>query len=111
MPETDKTATIRITRKNDYFGLARKLKVYVDNKHVGNVRWKNSVDISVPPGRHEFYVKMDWCRSTPIQLNIRENDLVEYEVLTPGSGSVVGLFRQLYDLVFNYSDFFELRKH
>ena len=103
-------STIRITRGNDYFGVMRKLKVYINEKHLGSVKHNSSVDFNVSPGKHDVYVKMDWCKSEPVTLKLKDGNMIEYEVYTPGRESIVGLFTQLFDLVFNFSDFFELRQ-
>lgn len=103
-------AKIRITRRKDYFGMVRKLKVLIDKKHVGGVKWNKSEEFAVAPGMHYIRVKMDWCKSKPVTPRLKEGDMVEYEVITPAKGSVVGLFKQLWDLAFNFSEFFELKK-
>lgn len=103
-------AKIRITRGKDYFGMVRKLKVFIDKKHAGGVKWNKSEEFPVSPGMHYIQVKMDWCKSVPVTPRLKEGELVEYVVITPAKGSLVGIFKQLYDLVFNFSEFFELRK-
>lgn len=106
----EEKATIRITRGQDFFGVFRKLKVYINQEHFGGVKHDSSLDIHVTPGMYHIYVKMDWCRSKPVTPKLKDGDLIEYEVYTPGRESILGLFTQLFDLVFNFSDFFELRK-
>ncbi|MDZ7715065.1 MAG: hypothetical protein U5J95_02515 [Balneolaceae bacterium] len=103
-------ATIRITRGSDYFGVLRKLKVYINQEHRGGVKHNSSLDIHVTPGMYQVYVKMDWCRSKPVTPHLSDGDIIEYEVRMRSQDSIVGMFRSLYDLVFNFSDFFELRE-
>jgi hypothetical protein len=102
---------ITITRKQDFFAIMRELKVFVNGKHVGNVRWDNSNDFSIAPGTHQLYVKMDWCQSEPINIDVGENEVLKYEVTLLANESKFGVLKQLYDLVFNFSNFFKLEKN
>lgn len=101
---------IRIVRDNDFFGIFRELKVYIDGNHVGGVKWRKSTDFSISPGKHELYVKMDWCKSKPLEIKINEKKLLEYSVSGPAENFFPGIFKQLFDLVFNFSSFFELKR-
>lgn len=101
---------IKITRYQDFFGIMRKLKVFIDGRHIGDVRWDNSNEFSISPDSHQLYVKMDWCKSKPINIDIGENEVVKYEVTLPANESMFSVLRQLGDLIFNFSNFFKLEK-
>lgn len=101
---------IKITRYQDFFGIMRKLKVFIDGEHVGNVQWDNSKEFSISSGPHQLCVKMDWCKSEPINIDVGENEIVKYEVTLPANQSKFGVLRQLFDLIFNFSNFFKLER-
>jgi len=101
---------VKIARYQDFFGIMRKLKVFIDGEHVGNVHWNSSNDFSISSGSHQLFVKMDWCKSEPINIDIDENETIKYEVTLLANQSKLGVLKQLYDLVFNFSNFFKLEK-
>ncbi len=105
-----KNSKIHITRNNDLFGIYRTLKVYIDESHVGGVKWDKSTDFSISPGKHKLVVKMDWCKSEPLEFEVGENELLEYQVSGPAEKFFPGIFTQLFDLVFNFSNFFKLKR-
>lgn len=80
------TATIQITRGSEAFAMSRKLKVFIDETYVGDIRWNESVDFPASAGEHVLYVKMDWCRSAPTKVKVADNEIVEYEVTVPPGG-------------------------
>jgi len=103
-------STIYIRRKEDYFGVARKLKVFIDGKHVADLKWGQAIDIHVRPGYHTVKVKMDWCTCKPVGFKLRGGERVAYQVDSGFDESVSNMFLQLYNLFFNASDFFTLTR-
>lgn len=105
-----RSATIQIKRGNDYFGVARKLKVYIDEQHVGGVRWQQTEDFVVTPGRHLVYVKMDWCTSKPTWAVLDADEIVTFQVFLTGNEYELAIFRQMYDMIFYPNEFFKLKE-
>ena len=97
-------SVIRITRGDDSFGIARKLKVFIDDVEVGNAGWNETSDFQTAAGPHEVYVKMDWCRSAPFAFDSLDGDAVELEVTIPS-----GTLTQFFAMAFKSSRFFGLR--
>jgi hypothetical protein len=73
---------LNIERPWAYFGLIRKLKVWVDDKEVGAVKANQSFDFNLESGIHKIQVSMDWCKSTPHILNITDSGTVYCTVKT-----------------------------
>jgi len=94
---------IRIHRGREYFGLARKLIVYLDDARSGEVRWNSHIDIPQKPGLHMLYVRMDWCLSPPLEIALDEGEVVELAVTTPA-----GAIRKLIAMYRSPLRFFEL---
>lgn len=103
-------STIRISRGNDFFGMMRSLTVYVDGEVSAYVDRNGTADLTVESGHHEVYVKMDWCSSQALQLNLAEGALVEYRAYPPGNDSFWAIFRPLFDMIFFFNDFFQLER-
>ncbi|MDZ7681847.1 MAG: hypothetical protein U5J63_09105 [Fodinibius sp.] len=103
-------AIIRVSRGNHFFGMVRRLKVYLNGEVKGYVHRDTSTDIEVSPGRYLLYVKMDWCSSKVVEIDIGDGEQVEYRAHTPGANSLWGIFRSLFDMIFSFNDFFQLEQ-
>ena len=103
-------STIRIRRAEDYFGMTRKLKILIDNEHVADLKYGEGIDIRVRPGFHTVRVKMDWCTSKPSGIKLDGGEQAEFKVETGFDESVVSMFTQLYNVFFNASEFFTLKR-
>jgi hypothetical protein len=97
---------IKITRNNEYYGKIRALKVFIDDKHVGNAMCSSTFEFALAPGQHTVYVKMDWCRSAPVAIDLAAGDSAEFVVTFPS-----WLLPQLYATLLKPSKFFRLEKH
>ena len=96
---------VKITRSNDSFGVGRKLKIYVDDVHTGDVGWNETADLYLDPGNHRVYVKMDWCRSADQKLEVEDGHTVEFRVTIPS-----GQWMQWGAMAFKASRFFGLER-
>lgn len=103
-------STIRVVRDKDFFGMARKLKVIIDEQHVADLKYDQGININVQSGTYTVQVKMDWCTCKPEEVKLGEGESVEFKVETGFDESIVLMFRQLYNLFFNASEFFTLKR-
>jgi hypothetical protein len=60
-----------------YFGCARKLKVWIDGVHVGNIHTRKSETLEVTGAAHSIRVSMDWCKSTSFEMDAHDNERIE----------------------------------
>lgn len=74
-----------MSRPNDYGGVFRRLKVYVDGQVVAGLRPNERVTFDLPVGRHRAHGAMDWARSSDLELDIAEGASVAFEVSLPFS--------------------------
>lgn len=103
-------STIRIKRAEDYFGMARKLKILIDDEHVTDLKYGQGIDIHVSPGFHTVRVKMDWCTCKPAGVKLDAGERAEFKVETGFDESVISMFRQLLNIFTNASEFFTLQR-
>lgn len=103
-------STIRVRGGQDFFGMVRKLKIIIDEKHVADLKWDKAIDIHVKPGFHTVRVKMDWCTCRPAGLKLDSGEQVEFKVEAGFDESITNMFKQLYNVFFNASDFFTLKQ-
>lgn len=103
-------STIRVVRDKDLFGMARKLKIFIDDKHVADLKYNQGININVNPGLYSVQVKMDWCTCKPEEVQLDSGERVEFKVESEFDESILMMFKQLYNMFFNASDFFTLKR-
>jgi len=79
---------ITITRDSGYADRLRAYKIILDGENVGSISNGEKVDLNVPAGEHELYLKIDWARSN--KLNFRFDDKqIDFIVSSPMRGGRV----------------------
>lgn len=63
-------AIIEIHRPMDYYGIYRKLKVWIDGVHIGGIRTEETEIFEVTDAIHTVQVSMDWCKSVPYEVEM-----------------------------------------
>lgn len=53
--------------------------MYVDGKKVAGLRTKEQVSLDLPVGRHVAYGRMDWVRSSELELDIADGVTAGFE--------------------------------
>jgi len=75
-------ATINIHRPWAYFGFVRKLKVWIDDTHIGFVESRTIQTFKIDSGTHVLRVSMDWCKSKPLEISIQNEEEIRLTVKT-----------------------------
>jgi hypothetical protein len=71
-------AEIELTRKNGFVDRLRAYHVLLDGDLIGEVRARETVRFDVDPGPHEFQLKIDWCCSPKVQLDLDAESSVRF---------------------------------
>lgn len=91
MHRNDLDATIVISRKRggsrDWF---RSYAVMVDGNLVGKVKRGQRVELPVSHGRHELFLKIDWCTSRSITFGVQPGAVIEF-FCEPGGPAFAGM--------------------
>ena len=58
---------------------ARKYRVLVDGGQRAEIGDDETVQIPVTPGRHVIRMKIDWCRSRDLQVDLRHGEILRLE--------------------------------
>ncbi|MEZ4874888.1 MAG: hypothetical protein R2793_05440 [Flavobacteriaceae bacterium] len=66
----------------------RAIHLEVDGKRVAKITHGEKQVIEVPVGKHSLQAKIDWGKSNLVELDLGEQDELEYE-LKKGKGSVL----------------------
>jgi len=67
---------IRVTRDSGYVDRIRKYKVICDSELIGEIGNGESLEFDVSPGQKEVFLKVDWCRSNKIRIDVPPDDTV-----------------------------------
>ena len=62
----------RIIRDSGYVDRLRSYQIMLDGRSVGDIRNGGRVEFDVPPGRHQIYMKLDWCRSNVVDFEAKQ---------------------------------------
>jgi hypothetical protein len=63
-------AEIELAREVDFVDHLRAYRVLLDGDQIGEIRSGETLVYDVGPGRHEFQLKISWCWSRKIQLDL-----------------------------------------
>lgn len=70
-------AEIELARKDGFVDHLRAYHVLLDGDQIGEVRAGETLLFDVDPGRHEFQLKISWCWSRKIQLDLDAESSVQ----------------------------------
>ena len=56
-------AKLNLNRVTSFSDSLRAYSIVLDGAVVGHIKAGESVDIPVHPGKHQIFLKIDWCRS------------------------------------------------
>jgi len=63
-----------INRKSEWNNRGRIIGIYVDGEKIGTIENGETVEFDVDHGKYEIFAKVDWCRSSKIELAIKEDE-------------------------------------
>ena len=91
MHSNDADTTIVISRKHggwrDRF---RRCVIMLDSKPVSKIKHGQRVQLPVPHGQHELFLKISWCTSRPITFAAQPGAVIEF-FCEPGGPAAAGL--------------------
>ena len=61
---------IDVERQEGWRDRARSYKVMIDGRQAGMVGYDQQESFEVTPGSHEVYLKIDWCRSPKLAVDV-----------------------------------------
>lgn len=100
-------AKIKIFREKVYADSLREYIIMIDGKESGWIEKGQTKTLEITPGRHEIYLKIDFCRSKKINFNITEGN--EAAFWCQGPSGLALLFIFFYALIF-FSRYIKLVK-
>ncbi len=68
----------------------------LDDQQVAKIRHGRRIELPVPPGQHELFLKIAWCRSRSFTIVARSGEAVEFQC-EPGGSPAAALGQVLAD--------------
>lgn len=97
-----------ISRSSAYADKLRSYKIMIDENLTGTIDNGQTIELELPKGKHEVYLKIDWCRSNKVVINgLKDSDVVSLK----GGSSLSGLkvFLGLFYVFFNPTGYLFLK--
>lgn len=73
-------AKIILSRKKEWVNRARKFNVFIDGEKKDSIANGEIKEIELNPGKHKIMLKVDWCSSPELELNLKEEKSKTVEV-------------------------------
>jgi hypothetical protein len=61
-----------LSRKKEWQNKARKFRIYIDGKKIDTIANGEIKEIEIEPGKHKLILKIDWCSSPEVDIEISE---------------------------------------
>ncbi|MFO7569824.1 MAG: hypothetical protein R6W75_08490, partial [Smithellaceae bacterium] len=74
---TQKNGFVKLQRIHDSFGTGRDLRVFIDGSYSASIPYSSERVFELEPGSHHIFVKMDWCKSKPLKIEIRSDETLD----------------------------------
>lgn len=86
---------IIISRTSQYVNSMREYDIYIDKEKVAVINDGEKKIIEVSQGNHEIYIKIDWCKSKKLNVNLTEGHDVNFKC-----GSEITGIKQAFALLY-----------
>jgi membrane protease YdiL (CAAX protease family) len=70
---------LRLSRGSAVSDKLQAYKILIDGSEVGEIRDGQTAYLPVSPGSHTVQLRMDWCRSNPVEFGVGEGEVVRLE--------------------------------
>jgi hypothetical protein len=96
MTEAGAAAIIVTRARGGWRDIARSYAVMIDGEPVAKVRRGQRLELPITPGRHDVFMKIDWCRSPSVDVDARPGEVIRLSC-APGGSAGAGLEAVLAD--------------
>lgn len=87
-------AKIIINRSSEFSNGLRSIEILLNNNNIGEMKDGESKEFEIAPGSYTLKAKIDWCSSNLINLNIKNDDIIRYNL--SGRNPFLALFYILF---------------
>ena len=65
---------LKFKRVKQFTDMARAYKIIIDRKHIENIRCGEEKELEIPEGKHEVFLKIDWCTSNALIIDATKDE-------------------------------------
>jgi hypothetical protein len=70
--------SIIVKRESQYADSLRKYKIILDGKEFSTISRNEEKVFQINPGKHNIQLKIGWCKSNPIEFEIKKNEKLKF---------------------------------
>lgn len=104
-----KKGKIEIVRTNQLVNYGRGIKLFVNNKKVGSIQDGESQTFELNLGENEIHARIDWFRTNPFKIDVKENEQIKLELGSTIKGRKLLVNYYMHYSLFKRSDFLYLK--
>ncbi len=101
-------STIQIHRSSEWVNRLRAIKIFLDDKEIGEIGHAESKSFEIPAGTHTLQAKIDWCKSNLYPFMIEEDWKMEFDLCSFAKNNSFGSFATIYYITFGKNKFLRL---
>lgn len=99
---------IKITRTKQFANKLRSISIFINKKEVDSLAEGETKNFELDAGINEIYVKIDWCKTKPLKIDIRKNETQEFILGSNAAGWKI-LF-SIYYIAYKTENYLYLKK-
>ena len=69
-----------LNRNSEWNNKGRNFRLFIDGTEIGKIANGETQELELESGKHQFYAKIDWCRSKTIDFELSENEIKTIEL-------------------------------
>jgi hypothetical protein len=92
---------ITIFRTSEKINSMRDYDIYVDNQKVNTISNGGIETLEISSGNHEIYIKIDWCKSRKIDINLAKEEELQLKC-----GSTIRGIKKAFILLYLFFPFY-----
>ncbi|MFD1553879.1 hypothetical protein [Putridiphycobacter roseus] len=100
---------IEITRASQIVNFGRKINIYVNNEKICRLSDNETRTIEIDEGVNEIYARIDWCKTPPLQFEIKGGEDIKLELGSNVKGWKLAVYAMHYYLI-RHSEFLYLQQ-
>jgi hypothetical protein len=101
LPRSDLATIVLRRERGSYRDFMRSYQVIVDGEMAAKIKRGQTLTLPIPAGRHEIFIRIDWCRSPVLEVDAGSGQVIEMSCepagsSTEGLGAVIGQATESY---------------
>jgi len=102
--------TLEITRSSEYANRLRKIKLFLDGKHLDSISNGETMRFEIAAGNHLLQAKVDWCTSNVINFSVAADATKSFTMTSFAKNNSFGIFAAIYYITLGANKYLQLEE-